>query len=189
MAYKSMLMESLQRSPIIAAVKDDEGLEKALASDCEVIFYLYGTLLSISELVARATAHGKTPIVHLDLIEGLSTKREVAVDFIRESTQAAGVISTRPALLRRAKACGLLTIQRFFLLDSLAFNNVVRQRAEADFIEFLPGAMPKILSRLSGVVSQPMIASGLITDKEDIIAALSSGAVAVSCTNPALWFL
>lgn len=182
-------MDSLQQSPIIAAVKDDEGLRRALASDCEVIFYLYGTLLNIHELVASAIAHGKTPIVHLDLIEGLSTKREVAVDFIRKNTQAAGIISTRPALIRRAKDCGLLTIQRFFLLDSLAYSNVVRQKADADFVEFLPGTMPKILSRMSKELPQPMIASGLISDKEDIIAALSGGAVAVSTTNASLWFL
>ena len=35
----------------------------------------------------------------------------------------------------------------------------------------------------------PVIAGGLISDKEDIIAALDAGAAAISSTNPAIWFL
>ena len=34
----------------------------------------------------------------------------------------------------------------------------------------------------------PVIAGGLISDKEDIIAALDAGAAAISSTNPAIWF-
>jgi glycerol uptake operon antiterminator len=33
----------------------------------------------------------------------------------------------------------------------------------------------------------PVIAGGLISDKEDIISALGAGAIAVSSTNPAVW--
>ncbi|EJW91450.1 Glycerol-3-phosphate responsive antiterminator, partial [gut metagenome] len=36
---------------------------------------------------------------------------------------------------------------------------------------------------------RPLIASGLISDKEDVIAALSAGALAVSSTCPAVWKL
>ena len=38
-------------------------------------------------------------------------------------------------------------------------------------------------------LSVPVIAGGLISDKEDIIAALDAGATAISTTKEELWFL
>ena len=189
MASNDTLFELLSDAPIIAAVKNDDELQKALSSDCRIVFILYGTLMNIASLVDRVVDADKYALVHIDLVDGLSTKRDVVVDFIRECTRAHGVISTRPALVRHAKARGLIAIQRFFLLDSLAFNNVLRQHAEGDAIDILPGTMPKIIQRLATQVRCTIIASGLISDKEDIIAALSAGASAVSTTNAALWFV
>ena len=58
-----------------------------------------------------------------------------------------------------------------------------------DFLEILPGTMPKIIRLLCSRVKTPVIASGLISDKEDVMAALSGGAVAVSSTNQVVWEL
>ena len=188
MTKQTSFLELLQDTPVIAAVKNDEGLTKALASGSGVIFFLYGTLLTIPDLVQRAKDAGKTAFVHVDLVEGL-TGRDIAADFIAVSTAADGVISTRPNLIHRAKELGLITIQRFFLLDSLSFENVLRQSSHADVVDILPGTMPKVISRLTEQLRQPLIASGLIADKQDIIAALSAGAVAVSTTSSPLWFV
>jgi glycerol uptake operon antiterminator len=177
----------LQESPVVAAVKNDEGLERALTSGCAAVFFLYGTILNIAPLVQRARDAGKLAFVHADLIEGL-TVRDIAADFIAQTTCADGVISTRPNLIHRAKELELIAIQRFFLLDSLSFENVLRQSSHADVVDILPGTMPRVISRLAGQVSQPLIASGLLIDKQDVMAALSAGAMAVSTTCESLWF-
>ena len=83
-------------------------------------------------------------------------------------------ISTRPNLIHHAKELGLITVQRFFLLDSISFENVVRQSSHADVIDILPGAMPDVIRRLSQRVTQPLIASGLLTDKRDVCGALAA---------------
>ena len=126
--------------------------------------------------------------VHLDLIDGLGN-RDVVVDFIQQTTPVDGIISIRPNLIRRAKELGLITIQRFFLLDSMALENVVKQASHADAVEILPATMPKVIARLTERVRLPLIAGGLISDKEDIVSALRAGALAVSATNAELWFL
>ena len=180
-------MNLLQDQPVIAAVKNDEGLDAALTAECGAIFFLYGTILNISELVQRAKSNGKMVFVHADLIDGL-TVRDIAADFLAQNTEADGIISTRPNLIHRAKDLDLIAIQRFFLLDSLAFENILHQSSHADVIDILPGTMPRVISRLTRQVSQPLIASGLLMDKQDIMAALSSGALAVSTTSKALWF-
>ena len=184
----AQLLELLADGPVIAAVKDDAGLTTALESEVSVIFLLYGDVLTISEAVARCHDKGKKVFVHLDLIDGLAA-REIATDFIARNTSADGVISTKAQLTRRARELGLVAIQRVFLLDSLALKNIERQlvQGNADLIEILPGLMPKIIRRVVQAAGKPVIAGGLISDKEDVTGALGAGAVAVSTTNPSVW--
>ncbi len=187
MTVKQELFEDLLLdSPIIAAVKDDEGLEQVLASDCRIIFLLYGTLLNIRDLVAKAKQQDRLVFVHTDLIEGL-TGKEIAIDYIRQNTEADGIISTRINQIRYAKSVGLFCIQRFFVIDSLSFENIKKQSSYADAVDILPGTMPKIIGRLSRQLRQPIIASGLIQDKQDIMTALDAGAQGVSTTCRDLW--
>ena len=80
----------------------------------------------------------------------------------------------------------MLAIQRFFLFDSLSFENVLRLSPNADAVDLLPGTMPRVLERLKPQIRQPIIASGLLSDKQDVVAALSAGAQAVSTTKPEL---
>ena len=178
----------LAENPIIAAVKDDKGLERALLTDCRIIFLLYGNVCSVSGLVERIKSDHKLVMVHIDLIDGLSSK-DVAVAFLRQNTQADGVISTKPAIVKAAKEQGLLAIQRFFLIDSLAMANFQKytEVQAADAIEILPAIMPKVIRKITTACRLPIIAGGLISDKEDILLALQNGAAAVSSTNQEVW--
>lgn len=187
---KTDLITLLEDSPVIAAVKDTAGLERCLTCGCNVVFVLFGDVVTIKDMVERIKTAGKAALVHIDLIDGLAA-REVAVDFIAGSTRADGIISTKSSLIRRAKAVELLAVQRFFLLDSIALQNIQKQleTESADLIEVLPGAMPKVVRRLSQFSKTPVITGGLISDKEDVMAALSAGAAAVSSTSESVWFL
>lgn len=75
------LYEALQRNPIIAAVRDDEGLAQCLRTDIQTVFVLYGDICNIPEIVHQIKDAGKIAIVHADLISGLATK-EISVDFL-----------------------------------------------------------------------------------------------------------
>lgn len=184
------LIHLLEANPVVAAVKDHRGLERCLESECGVVFILYGTVMDIPAIVDRIQSAGKAAIVHVDLIDGLSP-REVAIDYVKENTGAAGIISTKAGLVRYAKTRGLLTIQRFFVFDSMSKRNVTRQTLLdfADAIEILPGVMPKTLAELTPLIAKPIIAGGLIDCKEDVLSALDAGAMAISSTDPAVWFL
>lgn len=174
--------------PVIAAVKDEAGLEQALQSECEVIFLLFGTIVSVPGLVEKVRRGGKLAIVHIDLVEGLSA-REVAVDALQGLCRPDGIISTRPPLIRRARHLGLLTVQRAFILDSLSLDNLPAQLnvGKPDFIEILPGIMPRVISELAQKTRTPIIAGGLVKYKEEVMAAIRAGAVAVSSSSPAVW--
>ena len=186
--------DAVEANPVIAAVKSDAGLQAAVEmEEIQVIFVLYGDVCTIPEILERIKAAGKKAMVHIDLIAGLSAK-EISVEFIARQTRADGIITTKPALVRRAKELGIFAVLRFFVIDSLALKNIENLEMQCgtsrpDFIEVLPGVMPKVLGRLAKVSRIPMIAGGLITEKEDVIAALSAGAIAVSSTNQDVWNL
>ena len=183
-----MQQELLVDSPIIAAVKGFAELEKALDSDCQVIFLLSGTLLNIEELVRRVHERGKVCFVHIDLIEGLSN-REIAVDCIAKMSRPDGIISTRAPFIHRAQQLGLIAIQRVFLLDSMSLQNILSQMdtLRPDYIEVLPGVIPSVIQEITEKTTTPLIAGGLIRSKQDVYQALQSGAVAVSTSCQAVW--
>jgi len=181
-------LQLFESNPIIAAVKDEGQLERALASDCGILFFLFGSICTIRPLVERAKAAGKLVFVHLDLTQGLSSK-DVAADFVKEYTGADGVISTRPFLLRRAKTLGLITVLRIFLVDSLSLANLDKQveSCDPDLVEIMPGVMPKVVRRVCAQTPVPVISGGMVSDREDAITALSAGAICVSTSCEALW--
>ena len=182
---KEEFLSALKKSPVIAAAKDDNGLDACLLSPCDVVVVLFGNILDIAEITKKITDAGRIAIVHLDLIDGLSASPS-AVDYVQHKTHAAGIISTKSVIIKRAKQVGLIAIQRFFLLDSLALANISKQISSnhPDFIELIPGAMPKIISEVTNSLTDvPVITGGLIRDTQDVINALTSGAIAVSVTN------
>ena len=188
--HQTEFKEAIENTPIIPAIKDAESLEQFLKSDACVIFILFGDICNIAEIVERIKAEGKLAMVHMDLIAGLGSK-EVSVDYIKERTKADGIITTKPMLAKHARELGLATVLRFFIIDSMALSNLSKQTREArpDCIEVLPGVMPKIIRKITGENKTPLIAGGLISDKEDVCNALDAGAVAVSSTNAKIWFL
>jgi len=187
---KKEFKEALEDSPIIAAIKDDDGLANCLTCDCRVIFILYGDIITISDIVKKVKASGKIALVHVDLISGLSSK-EIAVDFIHKYTQADGIITTKPSLIKRGNELGFYTILRLFLLDSMAYENIDRQvkAAHPDLIEVLPAPMPKIVAKVCKLSPIPVIAGGLVSDKDDIMSLLQAGVMSISTTNAKVWFM
>ena len=181
-------MEYFAEVPIVAAAKSEKELERCLQSNSPVIFMLFGDICNVAGLVKRIKDAGKIAVVHLDLVEGLAPK-DVSVDFITSHTAADGIISTKSNVIRYAKQKGLLTIQRYFLLDSRVLENIEKNSSPADFLEVLPGVMPKIIRQLVITTGKPIIAGGMIRDKEDVLSALSAGAVAISSTNNKVWFM
>lgn len=179
-----------ETSPVIAAIRDDAGLAHAVKTDCEMVFILYGTICNISQIVERIKDSGKLAIVHVDLVTGLSAK-EVSVDFIKENTAADGIISTKPMLVKHAMELGLIGGQRTFIIDSMALDNMKKQLTtlKPDFMEIMPGVMPKVLRTIREHTDIPLVAGGLLSDKKDIISAFDAGADAISTTKESLWYV
>ncbi|MBE3001954.1 glycerol-3-phosphate responsive antiterminator [Nocardiopsis sp. HNM0947] len=182
------LSEILADAPVVASVKNPEDLSAVLRSDCQVVFLLYGTLLDLPELVQTLKDADRTVLVNVDLLDGFATK-DVTVRFIAERTSADGILSSKASLVRTARECGLFSVHRFFLIDSISYRNLVPQlrSSRAECVEILPGCVPRVISWVVEEIDVPLIAGGLVCDRDDVFAALKAGAAAVASSNHEVW--
>lgn len=181
------IKDLLEENPIIAAVKNNEQLEAALDSSAQIIFVLFGDILSIKEISETIEVKNKIGIIHIDLVEGF-TNKEIVIKYLKEQTKFKGIISTKPQLVRSAKKYNLIAIQRVFIFDTLSLNNVRNHMiSECDALEILPGIIPKVFCIISRESNKPLVSGGLIETKEEVMQALSSGATCVSTTKQEIW--
>ncbi|WP_211747315.1 glycerol-3-phosphate responsive antiterminator [Paenibacillus sp. Marseille-Q4541] len=173
--------------PLLPAVKSMKQLEFLLSRPVEYIILLDSHVAQIKNIVELARQHGKQVFLHADLIQGLKND-EYAAEFLCQEIRPEGLISTRADVIRVAKQKGLVAIQRIFLLDTIALDKsyALLQKTKPDYIEVLPGIMPRIISEVSEKTGIKLIAGGLIRTVEDVENATNAGAVAVTTSNEEL---
>lgn len=180
------LFDCLERCPVIAAVNEAR-FKAALTSPAEVIFHLKADLLTVHTRIQEAHAAGKAVFVHLDLADGIG-KDKTGIDYLARAG-VDGIISTRGTLIRAANEKGILTVQRFFTLDSQGVDGIAEQlHAAPTVMEIMPGVIGKTIRRFA-VGDVPVIAGGLIETKAEVTEALANGALAVSTGKEELWYL
>ena len=89
---------------------------------------------------------------------------------------------------QRAKELGMIAIFRTFVIDSMALEALLSVKTlQPDAIDILPGLMPTIIRKVRNLTGLPVLAGGLITEKQEVLQALEAGALAISSTAGAVW--
>ena len=183
------LRPTLRDAGIIPAVRKLELLERALAAHSKLVYLLCGDPESIEQVLSRILSAGKLPFVNVDLISGLSRDQHALAYLAKRG--AKGVISTHGETLRHARALGLYGVQRTFLLDSGAMENISHQMRchPVDALEVLPAvAAPKLAKRINADLPDiPLVGGGLIDSMREVEDLLGRGLAAVSISDPQLW--
>lgn len=184
------LREILIENPVIAAIRDENDLEKVLSSKASVVFVLYGDILNISKISSRLKEKNKMVFIHVDLIEGLRADA-AGIKYIKKNANPQGIISTKSSNIKHGNQMGLYTIQRLFIIDSLSMKTGIKNIHEnkPNAVEVMPGIASKIISVIEKETNGCIIAGGLIKNKKDVIESLGAGAVAISTTATELWDL
>lgn len=187
-AAHSSIEDLLLLHPVIASVKSEADAKAVLQTQCPVVFVLFGSILTISSTVETLKDAGKTVFVDVDLIEGFSSKT-VTIDFLQANTALDGILSTKAMMVKYAKSKKLASIHRMFLVDSFSYHNLPKQLgiSGADAVEILPGCMPRVISWIKDDIDLPVIAGGLVCDKQDVLNALDAGAIAIASSNRDVW--
>ena len=106
--------DAMEESPVIAAVKDFEGLEKCCRiEEIRVVFILFGDVCNIDEIVRKVREKGKIAMVHIDLISGLGSK-EIAVDFIKSIQRQMELFLQSHCWLRGQRNWGYIPYYAFY---------------------------------------------------------------------------
>ena len=181
-------IELLAQHPVIAAIRDRKALPRAAAASTPCVFLLAADLMTLDQDMALLAAAGKSVFIHMDLITGLGHD-SAGIRFLSSHWHPTGIISTHQHLLRAGQEEGLLTIQRVFVMDNYAITTGLRlvKAARADFIELLPGVIPKAIRTVHDEIQRPIIAGGMIAETAEITQALQAGALAVSTGAESLW--
>jgi glycerol uptake operon antiterminator len=181
--------QRLARNRVIPAIKDETALRRALHSQCDILFLMYGDILSLDGLVTTIIRSGRKPFVHLDMIAGLANNTVVLDYFHRHFRRGCGVITTKSNMAKKALELGITVVQRYFMLDSFSVESAVEgiRKTRPDAIEIMPGILPRVIAHLSRQTDVPIIAGGLIQAEADVEKILASGAIATSASRCELW--
>lgn len=182
--------EILERSPVIAAVFDSVDVPLAIESPCEIIFLLNGNICELADIINSARKRNKKLFVHIDLLGGIG-KDQYAVQYIKRAFDPDGIITTKGNIAKHAHEAGIFVIQRFFMLDSKAYESIQKTvrgvEVDADAIEILPGIIPSAIRRICDLSRIPVITGGMIRSKSEAMDSLEAGALAISTSCKELW--
>ena len=172
---------------VIAAVKNENELNMACRSNVRRIFWLSPSIQALDAAVEAVHAAGKQIFIHIDLAEGIGKDR-AGLLYVKEKG-VDGIISTRVKIIKGAGGNGLVTGPRFFLVGSQSVNTALEgiKASRTDMVEVMPGIVTKVIADLKKKLNIPIIAGGLIDSPDEVKAALSSGASAVSTSKVQLW--
>jgi glycerol uptake operon antiterminator len=182
--------DQTEMNPIIAAVNNLDKLDLAIKSPCKVIFLLTGSIFNLKEIVQKVKENDMDIYIHFDLLQGFA-KDSVALEYISKQIKPDGIITTKSNLIKKAKNLNLLAIQRLFIFDSKSLETGINSvnLTKPDTIEILPGAIPKIINEIYDRTKIPLIAGGLIRNKEDVIECLKAGAEGISSSTEEIWYM
>lgn len=182
--------EIFNENPVIAAISDLKNFQKALKSPCKIIIMLTGSIFNLKAYVRKAQEYDKVVFIHFDLMDGL-TKDATGLRVVKECIGPYGIISTRSSIIKRAKEAGFVTIQRLFLLDSISYQKGIQdiKGTKPDAIEIMPGIIPKMTKEITEATHIPVIAGGLIKEKEEVIDNLKAGAICISTGKEEIWYM
>jgi len=174
---------------IIASIRNDTDFKYALNSKVAALFILHGDIFNLPQIMEECKKYNKLLFLHMDLIKGIGRDKE-GVIYLAKKELCDGIVTTKSNLINIAKKEGLVTVQRLFLLDSAALKTgeQLLKHNQPDAVEILPGiAAPYFIEHVYKKLLCPVIAGGLISDKDEIEKLFQKGVLAVSTNKKELW--
>lgn len=175
------------KKPIAAAIRTEKDFSTALRSDVDMIFLLHSNIMTVHQYIKEIHSAGKKAFIHVDFAEGIGKDR-YGLEFLAKQG-VDGILTTRTNVVKAAKEYGLITVQRFFIVDSHSLGTSVDsiKISKPDIIEIMPGVVTKKIKEFAEKASVPIIAGGLVETVDEVHAALEAGATVVSTGEANLW--
>lgn len=181
------LEQLLSANPFIAAIRSETDLMNVLHANAKIVFILHGTIQNVKLICQTLKKNNKIVFIHIDMIDGL--KADIAgVSYLKDITGIDGIITAKQNVVKIARSLHLFSILRLFIIDSRSVVTGIKSASEfqPDAVEVMPGTIFKTISFIKKNISIPIIAGGLISEKEEADSAIKNGAVAISSSTYSL---
>src|SRR5690625_3603072 len=170
--------------PLISGIYNMHHMEQILVSPSKNIFLLDGNIFNLKDISTKVKDHGKALYIFVDSIDGFS-KDTWGLEYMVKNIELDGIISAKPSIIKMSMDMGVFTIQKTVIYNTKTLNSTLSslRTNRPHAIEILPALLPDIIHRIYDETKLPVIASGLISGKEDIKKCLHSGAIGVCTSN------
>ena len=151
-ACSSSLICEGKHTSLVSRPTENHALEMAILEDrikaireaLTIVPESYRTFVSVSythlDVYKRQEIHsaGKKAFIHVDFAEGIGKDR-FGLEFLSKQG-ADGVLTTRTNIIKAAKEFNLITVQRFFMIDSHSVGTSIEsiKISKPDIIEIMP---------------------------------------------------
>jgi glycerol uptake operon antiterminator len=179
---------SFEGQKILPAIRSMKDFDKMLETSFEYGVFLDLHVGMLKSVFQYARQQERKMFLHTDLIHGLAND-EYGAEYVCQEVKPHGIISTKGNVIRKARQKGVFTTQRMFVIDSSAMNRSIEliHKTEPDYIEVLPGVVPKIIKEIREKTGKPIFAGGLIETIEEVENAIAAGATAITTSDRTLW--
>ncbi len=181
----SWLDEYLHDKKMIPSVANKESLKFMVEeTDFPCIMLKMGNINTIPSIVSYIHKHGKTVMLHLDSVKGISKDKAGMHFFKRIGVEM--IITMKSQHIRMIKDEGMKAILGTFLVDSSSFELTLQniQTNRPDAIIVMPMTIPdQIYEKIREHSDLPIIAGGMGLDKTIIDHVLELPVSACSVTN------
>ncbi|WP_410513100.1 glycerol-3-phosphate responsive antiterminator [Paenibacillus sp. BR2-3] len=161
-------LKGLTTHRMIASIKDPRHIEAALAlrNQLSGVFLLTGHIGVVKGYVDVFKEHQLPVFLHLEKIGGLSTDN-YGLEYLAKVIKPSGIISTKTNVVKTAKKMDLITIQRFFLVDTEGLDNIAKSlcQIKPDIIEVMPARIPDMIGKVKAITSLPIITGAYCMSK------------------------
>lgn len=178
----------MKRYPIIASITEADQIPNAITSEVRRVTLMTGTVNNLKPIIEQLHDSGKQVFVHIEMVGGIGRDAS-SIQYLAEVFKVDGIVTTKSNAVAAAKQAGILSIQRFFAIDSSAVETAVRmiKTCDPDEVELMPGLMPRVIRDVKQKIKQPLIVGGLIRHDDEIRLALENGADFVSIGDSRFW--
>lgn len=174
---------------IIPSVRNMRQFDVSLRTESPYVLLSEIHIGNLREFAARCHSLHKMVMVNIDLIGGFSAD-QAGLKLLHNFYKVDVAISSSGMKLNMAKAIGLQTMQRMFLLDSRSFDFALKsiQTTKVDAIEVLPGPLaPDFWQRIKDVRDVPLFAGGFIDSPEVVRRVQKARFAGVTTSEGKLW--
>lgn len=183
-------MLEIAASTVIPSVRRLAQLDLALPAPSPYVLLSNTHIGNLGELSRLCQQHGKSVLVHVDLIGGFKPDRD-GMRLLRNMFGVGGVFTQSSQVVGVAQKLDIKAIYRLFMVDSRFMDRGLQSLSEVrpDGIEILPGPIAlRIAEEVTALANGvPKIAGGFISTESEAREIFAAGYTAITTSNSQLW--